>query len=236
MRLAAAAALVVLVCPPASFAQEWRQFVSRQDLFAVNVPSEPDVRNIVWDSEHGAPLPARVYTVTQGPSTYSVTVVDYRPAKEILTARSKQCPPKLERCDGLTSFSGAGYWKNDVRGAMIYAAFKLMQRDIKLTHYMWNYLGFEGVEANELQFINNADQSRSFVTLYMHHNRLYILEGRVPTDRPAPALFVQSVSLYEEDGTQANHDKVFYNGTEVDPQETNQFKGPRYIPESGSQR
>ena len=132
----------------------------------------------------------------------------------------------------MTSFSGAGYWKNDVRGAMIYAAFKFMQRDIKLTHYMWNYLGFEGVEANEMQFVNNADQSRTFATIYMHHNRLYIMEANVPGNYPAPGLFVQSIGLFEEDGTQANHDRMFYNGHEIDPKETNQFRGPRYLPES----
>jgi len=113
---------------------------------------------------------------------------------------------------------------------MVYAAFRIMKRDIKLTHYMWSFLGYEAVESNELQFINNADQSRSFVTIYMHHNRLYIMEGNVPADYPSPSLFVQSVSLLEQDGAQANHERMFYNGTEVDPTETNQFRGPRLQP------
>ena len=208
-----------------SFAQEWREFVSKEDLFGVNFPGEPVVTNIVWETEYGAMLPARVYTVKQGPSTYSVTVINYNLVKDILTAKAEKCPPGLERCNGLTSFSGAGYWKNDVRGAMIYAAFKFMQRDIKLTHYMWNYLGGQALEANELQFINNRDQSRSFVTMYMHHNRLYILEGNVPGNYPPPGLFVQSVSIREEDGKPAMHNRVYFNGPEVDPTETNEFIG-----------
>jgi hypothetical protein len=69
-----------------------------------------------------------------------MTVVDYNSVKDILTAKAATCPPGLERCNGDTAFSGPGYWKNDVRGAMIYAAFQMMKRDVKVTYYMWNYL------------------------------------------------------------------------------------------------
>ena len=95
---------------------------------------------IVWETEYGVSLPGRVYTVKQGPSSYSMTVVDYNSVKDILTAKAATCPPGLERCNGDTAFSGPGYWKNDVRGAMIYAAFQMMKRDVKVTYYMWNYL------------------------------------------------------------------------------------------------
>jgi hypothetical protein len=151
VRLTTSLAIVLSFCSQLSFAQEWREFTSKEDLFGCNFPGEPDVRNITWETEYGASLPARVYTVKQGPSTYSVTVVDYRPVKDILTEKSKNCPQGLERCNGLTSFAGPGYWKNDVRGAMVYAAFRIIQRDIKLTHYMWSFLGYEAVESNELQ-------------------------------------------------------------------------------------
>jgi hypothetical protein len=84
---------------------------------------------------------------------------------------------------------------------------------------MWNYLG-QGPEVNELQFTNNADQSRTFASIYMHHNRLYIMEGTVPGNYPPPGIFQQSISLYETDGTRASHGRVFFNGPEVDPNET----------------
>src|SRR5512144_3055242 len=99
-------AIVLVFCSQLSFAQEWREFISKQDLFGCNFPGEPEVRNTVWETEYGASLPARVYTVKQGPSTYSVTVVDYSPVKDILTEKSKNCPAGLERCNGLTSFAG----------------------------------------------------------------------------------------------------------------------------------
>ena len=209
---------------PASFAQaQWREFVSEEDFFAANFPDEPVVTDFVWETEYGAMVPARVYTVEQGPTTFSVTVVDYNLVEEIHAVNSEECPPGLERCNGLTSFSGLGYWKNDVRGAMIYAAFRFMQRDVKLTHYMWNYLGAQAVESQELQLINNQDQSRTFVTLYMHHSRLYIMEGNVPANHPPPGLFVQSMSLREEDGSEANHERLYFNGPHAFPTETNEY-------------
>jgi hypothetical protein len=110
-----------------------------------------------------------------------------------------------------------------VRGAMLYAASKFLLSDIKLTHITWNYLGFEGVEVNELQFTNNKDKSRNFVTIYMHHNRLYVMQETTPANYPPPGLFVQSMSLYEADGRKANHERVYFNGNEIAPEELNQF-------------
>ena len=218
MALAALIAIVLFSTQGTSFAQEWREFVSKQDLFAANFPNEPIVMPMVWETEYGVSLPGRVYTVKQGPGSYSVTVVDYNSVKDILTARAAECPPGLERCNGDTAFSGPGYWKNDVRGAMIYAAFQMMKRDVKVTHYMWNYLG-QGVEVNELQLLNNADKSRTFASIYMHHNRLYVMEATVPGNYPPPGLFQQSIVLLEPDGKRANHGHVVFNGAEVEPNE-----------------
>jgi hypothetical protein len=147
-----------------------------------------------------------------------MTVVDYNLVKNQLIEKAKSCPPGLERCLGRTAFSGDGYWKNDLRGAMIHAAFQYMKRDFKVDHYMWNHLGM-GVEVNELQLTNNADKSRTFVSLYMHHNVLYVMEATVPGHYPPPGLFTQSISLYEADGSRASHGKVIFNGAELDPNE-----------------
>jgi hypothetical protein len=202
-----------------AFAQDkWREFISKEDRFGANFPGEPVVTQITWTSEHGATVPARVYTVTDGPRTYSMTVVDYNLVKDQLIEKAKSCPAGLERCLGRTAFSGDGYWKNDLRGAMIYAAFQYMKRDFKVNHYMWNHLGM-GVEVNELQMTNPVDQSRTYVSLYMHHNVLYIMEANAPASYPPPGLFTQSISLYEADGTRANHGKVVFNGAEIDPNE-----------------
>lgn len=196
----------------------WREFISKEDRFGANFPGEPVVTSTTWESEYGAVVPARVYAVTLGPSRYSMTVVDYNLVKNQLIEKAKNCPPNHERCVGRTAFSGDGYWKNDLRGAMIYTAFQYMKRNFKVDYYMWNHLGM-GVEGNELQLTNNADKSRTFVSLYMHHNVLYTMEATVPANQPPPGFFTQSISLYEADGTRANHGKVIFNGAEIDPDE-----------------
>ena len=83
-------------------AQEWVEFVSRDDGFRVNFPGPPAMTTTTFTSEYGATLPARVYSVTRGGRRFSMTVVDYRPIEKLLTERARQCPPFAdERCTGL---------------------------------------------------------------------------------------------------------------------------------------
>src|SRR5947199_10192719 len=71
------------------FAQEWMEFASREDRFTCLFPEQPKVNETIYLSEYGADLPARVYSVTQGQSRYSVTVVYYHQVRPILTATAK---------------------------------------------------------------------------------------------------------------------------------------------------
>jgi len=212
-----------------AFAQEFVEWTSKEDLFAANFPGTPVRTEIPWETEYGAKLTARVYTVQNRRGTYSVTAVDYNPVQALLTAKAKACPDQAdERCTGHTSFSGAGYWKNDVRGAMLFAASKfLLDPDQNLTHIGWNYLGGQAVEVNEMQLTNIKDRSKTFVTIYMHHSRLYIMRETTPANTPPPGLFVQSMSLKEPDGANANHPTLFFNGPGIEPGETNEFYGRR---------
>jgi hypothetical protein len=98
--IAGVTALVLLSAAPAP-AQEWIDFVSRDDGFHVNFPAQPKVTTTTYTSEYGAMLPAHVYAVTRDQERYSVTVVDYRGIEKQLTEKSKQCPPFAdERCTG----------------------------------------------------------------------------------------------------------------------------------------
>ena len=56
MSVVSAAFILSSVTPV--FAQEWTEFVSREDGFKVNVPSEPKVTETTYTSEYGADLPA----------------------------------------------------------------------------------------------------------------------------------------------------------------------------------
>ena len=197
------AAFPLLMSGPA-FAQEWIQYVSRADLFNVNFPSEPEVRDITYSTEYGVTLPGRVHSVENGPNRYSVTVVDYTNVEEIHAER-------LEGCQG-PSRSNANLcnnpWINELRGAMDYAAFGFLQRDVKVTHYA--YYNAERVEGRRLQ-LTNADRSRTFAAIHMHENRLYILEGTAPSGTPPPGLFQQSLGFIDEEGIRVCYDTIYAN-------------------------
>jgi hypothetical protein len=193
-------------------AQEWIDFVSRDDGFRVNFPSEPKVTPSTYMSEFGAELPAHVYTAANGAERYSMTVVDYHPIEKLLTEKSKKCPPYAdERCTGIGAGAavGFGYWKTDIRGVLVWASWQFMQRDAKVTHYMWNFIDL--VEGHQLQLTNNADKSRTFVAIYMHENRLYIMEGTVPAGRPEPGLFQQSLGFVDKDGNGIRYSDYYDN-------------------------
>jgi hypothetical protein len=215
MRLTPIFAIALMLCvPKLLFAQEWIEFASREDRFTCNFPSSPKVTQTTYRSEHGADLPARVYTATQGQSRYSVTVVDYNPIERILTEKSKSCPVGAEPCIG-GGAGGPGHWKSDLRGALIYASWQFMQRDAKLTSYVWNFVDL--VEGHQLQLTNNADKSRTFVGIYMHENKLYMIEGTVPAGYPEPGLFQQSLGWLDENGIGLRYTTYYSNNYPAPP-------------------
>ena len=78
-RLIAAAAILFVARP--AFAQEWFEFVDRKEFFQINFPGQPVQRDITFKGEDGESLPAKIYTVKDGPATYSITVVNYKGAE-----------------------------------------------------------------------------------------------------------------------------------------------------------
>jgi len=206
-------AVVVLALAVSAAAQdEWTEFVSRENGFKITFPGVPRVQEITWTSQMGYPLPARIFSVDRGREHYAVTVADYRGIEKLGVAKSQSCPPGAETCiGGQTRIVGPGYWKSDVHGAITYAAFKLLQRDAKLTGMTWNWA--EQVEGTLLQFTNNADQSRTSASIYMHDNRLYVIEGTVPKGYPEAELFKMSIGFIRPDGTESNIYSSVYNNS-----------------------
>ena len=74
-RIAAVAS--ILLVPVPGLAQGWIEYVNEVDRFGVTLPGQPSSQEITTTSSQGVTLPARVYAVENGPSRYSVTVVDY---------------------------------------------------------------------------------------------------------------------------------------------------------------
>jgi hypothetical protein len=200
-------ASVLFVCGPA-FAQDWDQYINKEDGFKVDFPAPPRVAETTFKSEYGADLPARVYSAARGLERYSVTVVDYTQDPKLLDEKAKTtCREGDERSCGLT-LAGRGYWKEDIGGALLWATYGFLQRDTKVTHlaFAWQDL----VWGHELQMAN-PDGSRTFAFIAMHKNRLYILEGTTPKGYPPPALFQQSMGYVDKDGNGVRYQTVYSN-------------------------
>ena len=202
-------AIMLCLVGPAIAQDEWDVFASKEDGFSVNFPGPPKVENTTWMTQYGYAAPARIYRANHGQERYSVTVADYRALEQQGIERAKQCPPGAEPCRGNQVGSlGAGYWRMDVRGALIYAAFKFIQRDAKVTDFNWQIQ--ELVEGLVLH-LTNADQSRTFAYVTMHDNRLYVFEGTVPRGLPEPALFQGSVGFVDKDGNPIRYQTIYSN-------------------------
>jgi len=197
-----AAALSLFISGPC-FAQEWIEYASQKDFFTVNFPSQPKVEDITYTTEYRLTLPGRVYSAADGPNRYSVTVVDYTEAEKIHAERNKQC----KATDAYPDICGDRS-RADLRGAMVWATFRFLQRDAKVTFYaLYNA---DLVEGHQLQ-LTNADGSRTFVAIHMHENRLYIFEGTVPKGAPQPALFQQSLGFIDKEGKRIRYTATYSN-------------------------
>ena len=226
MRFVYVTALVLLSVAPAP-AQEWIDFVSRDDGFRVNFPAQPKVTDTTYTSEYGASLPARVYRGRTRPGTlldHRRRLSRHREAADRKVEDSvRHLPTSVAPAATFGAAVGFGYWKTDIRGALVWASWQFMQRDAKVTHYMWNFIDL--VEGHQLQLTNNKDKSRTFVAIYMHDNRLYISEGTVPDGDPEPGLFQQSLGFVDKDGNGIRY-RDYYDNDYPPPPRTGRGAGP----------
>jgi hypothetical protein len=202
------------------FAQEWVEFASREDRFTCLFPTQPQVTETTYLSQHEANLPARIYSASEGQSKYSVTVVDYNQAQRILTEKAKSCPAGAEPCLG--GPGDEGHWRADIRGAIDWATWQLIKGDVKVTSFVW--AAMDMVEGRQMQ-LTNADKSRTFVGIFMHQNKLYISQGTVPRGYPEPALFQQSLGWLDENGIGLRYTS-YYNNSYPPPSRVDRSRRP----------
>jgi hypothetical protein len=188
---------------------EWHEFSSLEDRFSINFPGEPTITETTWLSQFSAILPARVYSGTQGAGRYSVTVVDYHPIERVLTERSRTLPA----LDLAVHDYGIGYWKTDVRSAVVYATSKYLERDGRITSMLSNFSDL--VSGMLVHFVNNPDQSRTYASIYMHDYRLFITEATVPRGYPPPLMFQQSLGWLDENGGRIRYVFMYYPEPDV---------------------
>ncbi|MFB3112874.1 MAG: hypothetical protein ACE10G_12650 [Gemmatimonadales bacterium] len=184
--------LAVLFTSGPSFGQDWIKYVDRTERFIVNFPVEPDVRNITYLSERGATLPARVYTAEDRSNSYSVTVVDYTDAERLLLERYERAGEPLS----------SSRFISDVLGSIAYAAWNIRQGGGEITYDAW--AAIDRIAGHQLQ-VTNADESRTFVGIYLHASRLYILEATVPPGWPPPGHFQQSLGILDDEGRRVRY-------------------------------
>ena len=195
------AGLCVLLAQPLA-AQEWVEYTSREDGFAVPAPGAPTVDTIAWDSEYGATFPGRVYTWQQGGNHYSVTVVDYSDS-ELIHAK----------VDHNVYRGGPGpggvYWLVDIVASVPYAAAKYRQKPgVTVTYDAFHFIEF--VPGLGLQ-LTNPDKTRSYVGIYLHENRLYILDATAPQDAAPPIIFQQSFGFLDAQGNPVRYRPFYVN-------------------------
>ena len=209
MRAAVLASVLVVTASTSAWAQEWTEYANTKEGFKVDLPGEPTVTETTWKSQFDYVLPARVYAVEKGRERYSITVVDYFALEPLGIERAKTCPPGNAQCRQNAGIMGPGYWKHDERGAIVYATYKMLQRDVKMTYLAWEWMDM--VEGNIVQVTSNVDQSRTFAFITMHENKLFLFEATVPKGYPEPGLFQQSVGWVDKDGNGLRYQIIYSN-------------------------
>lgn len=198
-RLVAAAACVLLMAQPLFAQKEWIEYKNLEDHFAINAPGEPMVEKTTWTSEYDSMFPEVIYRWTDGPNKYSVSVIDYSDSEAKYLANHHT-----------EDFSAPAYWQIDILGSIQYAATKLyrMKPGVKITFDNFHYINL--VTGHQLTVVN-PDRTRSYVGLYLHENRLYILDATVAPNAPAPIIFQQSLEFLDAEGKSVRYRTYYFD-------------------------
>jgi hypothetical protein len=180
-------------------AQEWTEYKSLEDRFGVSAPGEPAIEKLKWKSEYDSIFPGTIYRWQQGPNRYSVTVIDYSDSEALYTANHHS-----------DDFQQAAYWQIDILGSIQYAATTQYRQKpgVKVTFDAFHYINL--VTGHELQ-LTNADQSRTYVGIYLHENRLYVFDATVAKGMPPPLIFQQSPEFLDADGKSIRYRTYYFN-------------------------
>jgi hypothetical protein len=139
-----------------------------------------------------------VYRWQQGPNRYAATVVDYSDSEALYTANQHS-----------RDFQSPVYWQIDILGSIQYAATQYRQKPgVKVTFDAFHYINL--VTGHELQ-LTNPDESRTFVGIYLHENRLYIFDATVAKGMPPPLIFQQSPEFLDADGNSIRYRTFYFN-------------------------
>jgi hypothetical protein len=68
------------------------------------------------------------------------------------------------------------------------------------------------VEGHMVNLVNEKTKARTSAAIYMHENKLYIIEGTVPAGYPVPDFFQQSVGWLDANGRDIRYLTIYHNG------------------------
>ncbi len=165
-------------------AQEYAEFVDREQFFSVVLPGEPTIEDIDYVFLNEEIMPAKQYAAERRGGRYLVTVVDLTSNDNVST----------------------------VRGAIAYEAWNIRkhvaERDGEITYDA--YAQVSRVEAHQI-LATYPDESRSSWQLLMQNRRLYIQQAILPPDQPAAGLFLSSLWILDENG-EVLRNTIDFNG------------------------
>ena len=201
VKLTSATLALSLSTPVFSQGFSWTEYVSQEDHFSISFPGEPTVEETTYPTEYRITLPARLYNYEESGHQYSVTVVDYTNTIDIHVARNESC-----RAGGGDGDLCQDDGPEEMRGALIFASWNIMNRDgVDLNHFAhYNSDRVEGLNVR----LTNADGSRTSAIVHMHEDKLYIVEATVPRGAPAPGIFQISLRFLDDDYQRIRYDWV----------------------------
>ena len=194
-----AVACVLLMARPLYAQKEWIEYKNMDDHFAINAPGEPTVEKTTWISEYDSKFPETIYRWQDGQNRYSMSVVDYSDSEAIYTANHHT-----------DDFSAPAYWQIDILGSIQWAASKLyrLKPGVKVTFDNFHYINL--ITGQQLTVIN-PDMTRTYVGIYLHDNRLYILDATVSRTAPAPIIFQQSFEVVDAEGKAVRYRTYYFD-------------------------
>ena len=191
-----------LVFQGTACAQGWIKYIDEGDRFVVNFPGEPEILEVDYITESGVTIPSRIYSVENGNSRFAIAVVDFTVADQAHVARCRRMEAELDIVSP-NQCRGRGHLA-DIRGSIAFEAWNIRRRNSgEITYDAFGQV--DGVPGHQIQILH-PDESRSFIGLYMHDRRLYVLEGTVPGDDPPPGLFQQSLGMLDEMGRRVRYE------------------------------
>ena len=178
---------LIVAMPAISFSQGWILYTDQEHRFIINFPREPDIQNFDYISEYGATFPGRTYSVQENGGLLSLMIIDFRDGEGKYT----------ELIDKTDDAPVSSLWLYDQRGSVPYEASKLRERGGKILYDNWHHIDLvEGLNI----VISNVDGSSTYAGLYLHANRLYMMEATVPAGIPPQSLFQQSLGILDAEG------------------------------------